>query len=49
MIFQQKVITGAASRHNSPFEFYDDMTAIEALGCAEKICDFCIINGKKYE
>jgi HEPN domain-containing protein len=38
-----------AFTEGSPFEFYDDKTAIEALGCADKICDFCIINGKKYE
>ncbi len=33
----------------SPFEFYDEKTSLEALDCAEKICDFCTTNGKKYE
>ncbi len=38
-----------AFTEGSPFEFYDDKTALEALSCAEKICDFCVTNGKKYE
>lgn len=38
-----------AFTEGSPFEFYDDKTALEALGCAEKICDFCITMGTKYE
>jgi len=31
------------------FEFYDEKTALEALDCAEIICDFCITMRKKYE
>jgi len=38
-----------AFTEGSPFEFYDDRTALEALDCAEKICNFCITSGKKYE
>ena len=38
-----------AFTEGSPFEFYDEKTALEALDCAEKICDFCITMRKKYE
>ncbi|MCX9011406.1 MAG: HEPN domain-containing protein [Candidatus Methanoperedens sp.] len=38
-----------AFTEGSPFEFYDDRTALDALDCAEKICNFCLTNGKKYE
>lgn len=38
-----------AFTEGSPFEFYDDKTALEAISCAEKICNFCIDNGKEYE
>ncbi len=38
-----------AFTEGSPFEFYDENTAHEALGCAEKICDFCVTMGTKYE
>lgn len=38
-----------AFTEGSPFEFYDDKTALEALDCAEMICDFCSTMGKKYE
>jgi HEPN domain-containing protein len=38
-----------AFTEGSPFEFYDEKTAQEALDCAEKICGFCITMGKKYE
>jgi HEPN domain-containing protein len=38
-----------AFTEGSPFEFYDEKTAQEALDCAEKICDFCITMGKKYD
>ena len=38
-----------AFSEGSPFEFYDDKTALEALDCAEKICNFCGTTGKKYE
>ncbi|GFO96174.1 uncharacterized protein ig2599ANME_0361 [groundwater metagenome] len=38
-----------AFTEGSPFEFYDEKTAQEALDCAEKICDFCITMGTKYE
>lgn len=38
-----------AFTEGSPFEFYDEETAQEALDCAEKICNFCIAMKKKYE
>jgi HEPN domain-containing protein len=38
-----------AFTEGSPFEFYDEKTSQESLDCAEKICDFCITMGKKYE
>ena len=38
-----------AFTEGSPFEFYDEKTAQEALDCADKICDFCITIRKKYE
>ena len=38
-----------AFTEGSPFEYYDEKTAQEALDCAEKICDFCITIRKKYE
>jgi HEPN domain-containing protein len=38
-----------AFSEGSPFEYFDEKTALDALNCAEKICDFYTIIGKKYE
>ncbi|MFA4955971.1 MAG: HEPN domain-containing protein [Candidatus Methanoperedens sp.] len=38
-----------AFTEGSPFEFYDEKTAQEALDCAEKISDFCNTMRMKYE
>ncbi len=38
-----------AFSEGSPFEYFDEKTALDALNCAEKICDFCMITEKKYD